>query len=105
MRTIALVARDDLTYQGQRVVKGAVFQAAPIDAAVLKYQEKVTFAPRGARSTTAVPAPLPVPVPDEDPVLDASPQPAADPDEKPVRRRRVYKRRDLEAEDACKSSD
>lgn len=106
---IALIARGELTYHGRTVSAGELFEAVPIDAAVLRYHRQVDFAPRGAR--IAAPSPPPA-VQTIAPPPEATEQDLAklkqDRDEgtKPKPRpRRMYRRRDLEAEDSCNSSD
>jgi hypothetical protein len=89
MRLIRLIAQEALTYQTRAVGAGEVFEAAPIDAAVLTYRRQAIFASRG--TTPAAPAPVPC---DDTPGAAPDPKP-----EKPKRRRQTYKRRDLRAED------
>jgi hypothetical protein len=84
MRLITLVARCPLTYHGRSVGAGDVFETTPIDAAVLTYQRKAGFAPKGVTAS-------PVPVPDcacADPAL-------SEPASKPKRR---YRRKDMTAD-------
>jgi hypothetical protein len=116
MRLIRLIAQGALTYQGRTVGTGEVFEAAPIDAAVLTYHRQAIFA---TGTTPASPVPLDVrqqieravdagivvtapgervvpraALPPTEPqtlVVDVEP-------EKP-KRRRSYRRRDLRAED------
>jgi len=113
MRTIALIARAELHYKGQRVKAGAVFQAAPVDAAVLRYHRKVDFAPR-ERVSAVPPEPLGAGLPQAPDAVLTTPEnlmPEAvedlneswrdreeDPEKKPRTRRR-YQRRDLTPED------
>lgn len=97
---IRLIARMPLTYQDRAVRPGEVFEATPIDAAVLTYSPslarpaKARFAPPGAH--TCLPDPVGVTAPastsTESEMLDE------EADEKP-RRRRTYRRRDLVAEE------
>lgn len=80
MRLIPLVARRNLTVGGRALAVGEVFETTPLDAAVLTYQHKAAFAPRGV--TASVP-------------LQGSPAtPAPE-----VRTRRRYRRRDMAADD------
>ena len=85
MRMISLTARQTLTYGGRPVGAGERFDATPIDAAVLTYQRRADFTPRGP--LTAPPAP-----PSQPPDLSEAPT------EAPARKKRAYHRRDLKAE-------
>jgi hypothetical protein len=87
MRLIRLIAQGALTYQGRTVGTGEVFEAAPIDAAVLTYHRQAIFA------TGTTPA---SPVPSRQ---DEAPIAAPDTEPDKPKRRRSYRRRDLRAED------
>lgn len=89
-RLISLIAREALTYSGRSVGAGEVFEAAPIDAAILTYHRKAGFAKKG--NAPATPAPLSVTAP-------AEPEPDPETTEPPLRRRRRYRRKDMRAED------
>jgi hypothetical protein len=115
MRTIPLIARRAFSYHGKTVQPGELIQATPIEAVSLRYRGQARFAPKAivdskphaVTPSAVVPTPAePEPVSDfhePEPVVeepadlssDGSPEPEL---EVPVRRRRSYKRRDLEAE-------
>lgn len=86
MRRIALIARRALEYGGRALGAGDVFDATPIDAAILTYRHHAAFAPTGV---TASPAPSSVAV-----VVVA---PSAEED--PPKPKRRYRRKDLIADE------
>ncbi len=55
---IPLVARSELTHDGEIVACGEVFEADPLEAAVLRYKRQVDFAPRGVRLVRSMRTPL-----------------------------------------------
>lgn len=91
---ISLRARKPLVYAGRRVAAGEYFLAAPVDAASFAYRKLAIFA-------TAPAPPAAPPLRDRDgwncpagpPGQEGEPG-----DEAPPRKKRVYKRRDLQAE-------
>jgi len=100
MRTVMLTARRAFVLRGRSVQAGEVFEALPVDAAVLTYRRHADFAPAGATST-ASPASV-VPAASSSSLPADLPPAAASPAEplKPRRRRRTYRRRDLVPEDS-----
>lgn len=86
---ISLRARKPLVYAGRRVVTGEYFLAAPVDAASFAYRKLAIFAtpptpPRDNDGWSCPSGPLG--------------QEGEPGDEAPPRKKRVYKRRDLQAE-------
>lgn len=82
---VALVALTEFPYDGRKLCKGDAFTACERDATTLKLLQKATDAPVRVYRTKVL----------EPPVPDTS-QDAASPSE--PRKRRQYRRRDLEAE-------
>ena len=119
MRTIPLIARRAFTYHGKTVQPGELIQATAVEAVSLRYRGQARFAPKAvvtAKPNTviasAVVASAPEPVQPE-PVADVSeftpePSESTEPTRDVVddgeldalpKRRRSYKRRDMEAEE------
>lgn len=100
MRMIALIATRQLIYGTRALGAGERFDATPIDAAVLTYRRHAAFAPLGP---IAPPSPAPPVEPistDEEAEPSGEASGRTDEDgESPARRKRTYKRRDLQAED------
>lgn len=76
VKMIALVAKQPLSYAGRDLRAGDVFEAKPIDAAVLTYKRRAGFAPK-----------------------DATPTPEPEPEPAPGTRRRRYRTRELKADE------
>lgn len=101
MAQVRMVARGPLTFRGQDLALGEVFEVAPVDAAILRYRGLASFAPRPTTpAPSATPEVAPVVV-DATPVVPPIPDPPAPPPladvDDHVKTRR-HKRRDLEAE-------
>lgn len=97
---IALVATRPLVYGDLSLGAGERFDATPIDAAVLTYRRHAAFAPRGPIAPQP-PAPRVEPVclgDDETSAVERLTEHGED-DAPPVKRKRTYKRRDLQAEE------
>lgn len=89
---LSLRARKPLVYAGRRVAAGEYFLAAPVDAASFAYRKLAVFADPPSPQATSL-------------TRDGWTCPAGEPGQEgepgiqaPPRKKRVYKRRDLQAE-------
>jgi hypothetical protein len=122
MRTILLIARRAFTYHGRTVQPGELIQASAIEAVSLRYRGQARFAPKAVVTPPPPPVTAKVVTAATEPVQPEPPAPVADvPEPEPAspessesiepmregdegdletlpKRRRSYKRRDLEAE-------
>lgn len=98
-----LVARKALTYRNRNVGVGEPFEATAIDAAVLTYHRHAVF-PRLSPERPTPPVSRPADPPFENICSQDAGVPTETADEesgtKPIRKRRIYHRRDLTAEDS-----
>jgi hypothetical protein len=124
-RTIALIARRPLRYQGRQIQAGEVFQADAVSSVSFRYRGQARFAPTAVTLPPAAPLPSPVPplvvdtvatmdsaapipeavwpspeAPSPDVPVPDSPAPDAETDvsDEPRKKRR-YRRRDLQADE------